>query len=100
DDDGDGQVGAFGDLLVQADTGEDRGGGGCLAFAGLHEQVAARGQPGRRLAGDAAQHGQAVGAAVERDACLVVAGFGRQQRDLPGGYVGHVGDEDVDAAAQ
>ena len=62
--------------------------------------MAAGGQPARCLGRDRAEHGQAVGAAVEGGARLVVAGFGGQEGDLVAGDVGRVADEDADPAAQ
>jgi hypothetical protein len=62
--------------------------------------VAVGGQPVRCLGRDRAEHGKAVGAAVEGGARLVVAGFGGQEGDLGAGDVGRVADEDADPAAQ
>jgi hypothetical protein len=72
----------------------------CLKVAGLHQQVAVGGQPARRLGGDRAEHGKAVGAAVEGGARLVVTGLGGQEGDLVARDVGRVADEDADLAAQ
>ena len=71
-----------------------------LPFADLNQQAAAGGQPQRSLRGHPAQDVQAVAAAVQRHPWLVQPGLGRQQPDLPGGHVRHVGDQDVHAAAQ
>ena len=71
-----------------------------LPFADLNQQAAAGGQPQRSLRGHPAQDVQAVAAAVQRHPWLVQPGLGRQQPDLPGGHVRHVGDQDVHAAVQ
>ena len=66
-----------------------------LAPAGLDQHVAARPQPGRRLGDHPALHRQPVGAAVERDAVLVVARLARHQRDRLGRDVRRVGGHHV-----
>jgi uncharacterized protein (TIGR03083 family) len=100
DDDGDVQVGRAGHPRGQAAGGEGRIGPRGLALAGLDEQVPAGRQPPRRTGGDAAQHGEAVRTAVEGRPRLVLPGFGREEADLPGGHVGHVGGQHRDPAPQ
>ena len=71
-----------------------------LLVAGLHQQRAAGGQPAGRLRRDPAEHGEPVGAAVERAARLVVASLRGQERHLLAGHIRRVADQDADAAAQ
>ena len=71
-----------------------------LLVAGLHQQRAASGQPAGRLRRDPAEHGEPVGAAVERAARLVVASLRGQERHLLAGHIRRVADQDADAAAQ
>jgi hypothetical protein len=57
-------------------------------------------QPVGRPGGHAPQDIQAVRAAVQRHQRLVRAGLGREEADLAGGNVGHVGGQDLDPAPQ
>jgi hypothetical protein len=62
--------------------------------------VAARGQPLRGRRHHPPQDVEPVRTAVERQPRLVRAGLRGQQPDLLGGHVGHVGGQNVNAAAQ
>ena len=69
-------------------------------LAGLDQQVAAGGQPVGRPGGHAPQHVQPVRATVQGHQRLVRAGLRREEPDLPGGHVRHVGDQDLDLACE
>jgi hypothetical protein len=78
---------------------EDRGESRCLGNAGLDDDDASGGEPGGQAGRDPAVYVEPVGAAVERDQRLVVAGLGRHQCDLRRRHVGSVRHEYVDPAA-
>ena len=71
-----------------------------LTSAHLDDDEAAGRQPARRDRHDPADDGETVGAAVQRDPVLVVAGLRRHGGDRAGGHVGRVAGDDVDTAAQ
>jgi hypothetical protein len=100
DDDGGVQAGGTGCLRGETAIGEGRRGQRGLTLAGLDQQVAAGGQPVGRPVGHAPQHVQTVRAAVQRDLRLVCPGLRREESELPGGHVRHVGGQDPDPASQ
>lgn len=81
----------------RAGEGED---GGALGVADLGEQGAAGAEAGGGLPDEALDEAEAVGAAVQTEAGLVLADLGRTGLELGAGDVGEVGGDDVGPTVQ
>src|SRR5512133_4133968 len=71
-----------------------------LATAGLHQQVAIRGQPATRACRNSPLHVKSIRATIERDTRLVLASLPRHQPDQLSRDVGGVCEQQVHAPSK